>query len=877
MSMTNNEQIEFGSILSSSFEALIDVRYEKSKKIIIVDENTHDNCLEYLLTSFDQLKDAEVMLLPAGEENKVMEVCFQVWNALSEYRIGRKDLIINLGGGLVTDMGGFMASVYKRGVDFIHIPTSLLGMVDASIGGKTGIDLGPFKNQLGTFSQAQKIYIDPIFLATLPEAELWNGYAEMLKHALIADPDHWKSLISISSPEELINLSLIQKSAEIKMSFVNQDPFEKGSRKLLNFGHTIGHAIEGFSLEKDQPIAHGHAVAIGLLLESELSFRGTVARHIADVAGALAYAHEEGVIHRDIKPHNLLLGRDGRLRISDFGLARLAEQPGVTMTGEMVGSPLYMSPEQIMGAAGEVDARTDIYSLGATLYEWLALTPPYPGDTRERVISLIMSTEPPPLRSHNPRIPIALETICTKALERDRDRRYQSAAELRDDLVRFLESKPIKAKRAGLANRALKSLRRHQVAAVVAAAVIGGGALLAALFSKQSQVRTQAQVAAQAQDQAAEILDILGQSLPFELAALMRGAEAVQGMVDPKNLGLSGGAASADAPRPKAAVGTPSSIASRVAREYYRATLPADRFGALNAAAGEDDKTLANLREADNLWNEGKLERAKDLLDAYLAMKPNDVAARQMHAALCAELGLYKEVAEDAAVMVRLDSQSTPAYLWRGIAYLLMDQIDSAMVNLSWASDLDRKSPWAKVMLGLGMIRNGRAIGAVIEFEDALREDPTMMFALLGRASAYFAVGQFDRAVADATGVLDREPENVDALTIRGDAYASLNNFQDAAADYDRAMEIVGKTPALGLRYLSVLVQQQQMAKSGTDESGKQPTAVDAAVEESSKGPSAVPLLDWISNLARPPAGERADRSPGTTYPRPRLPGIRLP
>jgi serine/threonine protein kinase len=643
---------------------------------------------------------------------------------------------------------------------------------------------------------------------------------------------------------------------------------ESGDRKVMNDSNIL--------------LVHDSAVRATPDVEQQIAPYGseyfrTVARHIADVAGALAYAHEEGVIHRDIKPHNLLLGRDGRLRISDFGLARLAEQPGVTMTGEMVGSPLYMSPEQIMGAAGEVDARTDIYSLGATLYEWLALTPPYPGDTRERVISLIMSTEPPPLRSHNPRIPIALETICTKALERDRDRRYQSAAELRDDLVRFLESKPIKAKRAGLANRALKSLRRHQVAAVVAAAVIGGGALLAALFSKQSQVRTQAQVAAQAQDQAAEILDILGQSLPFELAALMRGAEAVQGMVDPKNLGLSGGAASADAPRPKAAVGTPSSIASRVAREYYRATLPADRFGALNAAAGEDDKTLANLREADNLWNEGKLERAKDLLDAYLAMKPNDVAARQMHAALCAELGLYKEVAEDAAVMVRLDSQSTPAYLWRGIAYLLMDQIDSAMVNLSWASDLDRKSPWAKVMLGLGMIRNGRAIGAVIEFEDALREDPTMMFALLGRASAYFAVGQFDRAVADATGVLDREPENVDALTIRGDAYASLNNFQDAAADYDRAMEIVGKTPALGLRYLSVLVQQQQMAKSGTDESGKQPTAVDAAVEESSKGPSAVPLLDWISNLARPPAGERADRSPGTTYPRPRLPGIRLP
>src|SRR5690606_19825507 len=158
--------------------------YTNSKKVILVDENTHDACLEYLLTAFDGLEDAEVMLLPAGEENKVMEVCFQVWEAMSEYGVGRRDLIINLGGGVVTDMGGFIASVYKRGVDFINIPTTLLGMVDASIGGKTGIDLGPLKNQLGVFSNPKAIYVDVTFLETLETKDVVNGYAEMLKHAL---------------------------------------------------------------------------------------------------------------------------------------------------------------------------------------------------------------------------------------------------------------------------------------------------------------------------------------------------------------------------------------------------------------------------------------------------------------------------------------------------------------------------------------------------------------------------------------------------------------------------------------------------------------------------------------------------------------------
>ena len=265
------ETVFFGSLTQSAFEDLLLNEYGKSRKVIVVDENTHDNCLEYLLTSFPSLSEAEVMLLPAGEENKVMEVCFQVWNALSEYEIGRKDLVINLGGGLVTDMGGFIASIYKRGVDFIHIPTSLLGMVDASIGGKTGIDLGPYKNQLGVFSAPKAVFIDPIFLSTLPEEEIWNAYAEMLKHALIADNELWQELDSIQTPEKLIDLDLIRRCTEIKIQLVEKDPIERNERKLLNLGHTVGHAIEGFFLSKETPIAHGHAVAIGILVEAMIA------------------------------------------------------------------------------------------------------------------------------------------------------------------------------------------------------------------------------------------------------------------------------------------------------------------------------------------------------------------------------------------------------------------------------------------------------------------------------------------------------------------------------------------------------------------------------------------------------------------------------
>ena len=262
--------IEWGPLLNSSFSSVL-ATFASRKIAILVDENTHDHCLEFLITGFEALAEAEVIMLPAGEENKVLEVCFQVWETLTEAGFGRHDLLINLGGGMVTDLGGFVASVYKRGLAFINVPTSLLGMVDAAVGGKTGIDFAGYKNQIGTFSAAQFTYIDSGFLHTLPSQEWANGFAELLKHALISDGQLWQDLSKIQDIQNELRSETIQQGVQIKVEIVAQDPTEKGLRKILNFGHTIGHALESYYLNTETALSHGHAVAIGLLLESHLS------------------------------------------------------------------------------------------------------------------------------------------------------------------------------------------------------------------------------------------------------------------------------------------------------------------------------------------------------------------------------------------------------------------------------------------------------------------------------------------------------------------------------------------------------------------------------------------------------------------------------
>jgi len=265
----NDYELEIGSILDSSFASLLD-KYSDVKKIIVSDDNTSEHCVPFLISNYDGLAEAEVVILPAGEENKSLAIVANVWELLTEYGLGRHDLIINVGGGVVTDMGGFIASCYKRGMQFINIPTSLLSMVDASIGGKTGVNLDHYKNQIGVFNDPEAVYIDPIFLSTLESNELLSGYAEMIKHGLIHSTDLFNKVIEqLDIPSEL-ELELLKESIQVKNEVVKRDPLEGGERKILNFGHTIGHVIEGFMLGSEG-MTHGHAVGIGMVFEAYLS------------------------------------------------------------------------------------------------------------------------------------------------------------------------------------------------------------------------------------------------------------------------------------------------------------------------------------------------------------------------------------------------------------------------------------------------------------------------------------------------------------------------------------------------------------------------------------------------------------------------------
>lgn len=261
------------TLLNDNFSQLNDFLHEKSfsKIFILVDENTHEYCLPVLLGNLETDLAFEILEIEAGEEMKNIQTANQLWEILTEMKADRKALVINLGGGVITDMGGFVASTYKRGIRFINIPTTLLSMCDASIGGKTGIDLMHYKNMVGTFTFPEQIFVYPEFLDTLPFKELRSGFAEMLKHGLIADKTHWDNLIKIHTLDTEALIPHIQASMDIKQDVVEKDFHEKNIRKILNFGHTIGHAIESLCLEQGNPVLHGEAVAAGMICEAHLA------------------------------------------------------------------------------------------------------------------------------------------------------------------------------------------------------------------------------------------------------------------------------------------------------------------------------------------------------------------------------------------------------------------------------------------------------------------------------------------------------------------------------------------------------------------------------------------------------------------------------
>ena len=256
-----------------------------SSIIVLADSHTLKHCYPILFNACEALQKAELIEIEPGEENKTINTCISVWNTLTELNTDKKTLLINVGGGVICDLGGFIASTFKRGIKFIHIPTSLMAMADASVGGKCGIDFGGIKNHIGTITQPNGVFIHSSFLNTLPNQHLKNGMAEIIKIAFIADESLQKQL----ALKTTMLHDLIKKSVQLKYQIVKKDQFDQGIRQSLNFGHTAGHAIESVLLGTKKELLHGEAVAIGMIIESFLAqqMKLITAKHFKTISGMI--------------------------------------------------------------------------------------------------------------------------------------------------------------------------------------------------------------------------------------------------------------------------------------------------------------------------------------------------------------------------------------------------------------------------------------------------------------------------------------------------------------------------------------------------------------------------------------------------------------
>jgi len=301
---------------------------------ILTDTNSNTHCLPNFLSNLASNLRIEIIEIAAGEAEKNITNCIKLWKILTELGGDRKSILINLGGGVITDIGGFVASTFKRGIDFINIPTTLLGMVDASIGGKNGVDLDNLKNQIGVINVPQSVIIDYNFLETLPQKEMRSGFAEMLKHGLIHDKSYWLQLKTITSFNYQDFGGLIQRSIEIKNEIVLQDATENGIRKALNFGHTLGHAIESYFLENDNKnnLLHGEAIAAGMILECYISWQKKLITEIEyfDIKNTINSTFEKIVFEEnDIEPILNLLIHDKK---NEYGKIQFVLLEGIGQT-----------------------------------------------------------------------------------------------------------------------------------------------------------------------------------------------------------------------------------------------------------------------------------------------------------------------------------------------------------------------------------------------------------------------------------------------------------------------------------------------------------------------------------------------------------------
>ena len=304
---------------------------------VLCDETTESLCLP-VISDFECMRGAQLITIPATDTHKTLESLSHVWSELQRMGATRHSLMVNLGGGMVTDLGGFAASTFKRGIPYINIPTTLLSMVDASVGGKTGINFGGLKNEIGVFNNARSVILDTTFLRTMDHENICSGYAEMLKHGLINNEQMWAELLNFSLELSVENLealgTMVAESVAVKQRIVTEDPTEQGIRKALNLGHTAGHAFESLALER-KPVLHGYAVAWGMIVELYLccvktnfpqdKMRQTVA-FIKENYGRMAitcddYPHLIELMHHDKKNQDnsinfTLLGGIGDIRIN---------------------------------------------------------------------------------------------------------------------------------------------------------------------------------------------------------------------------------------------------------------------------------------------------------------------------------------------------------------------------------------------------------------------------------------------------------------------------------------------------------------------------------------------------------------------------------
>jgi 3-dehydroquinate synthase len=297
-----------------------------SSYFIICDSNTLQYCLPVLLRTCKILSKAEIIELEPGEANKELPIVAGIWQTLTQYGADKKSLVINLGGGTVSDTGGFAASTFKRGIDYINVPTTLLAMVDASVGGKTGINFENIKNHIGTITQPKGVFINAAFLNTLPFAQIASGYAEVIKTALIADKKLFQQIRDLNIGASFPVKSIIQKSVQLKNAIIKKDPEEKGLRKILNFGHSAGHAIESLYMNRTAPMFHGEAVAIGMAIESHISLlrKKLTQKEFSDIVNCLSLNFRLPLLEeKDEEKFFAFLKQDKKNQGKDFHFALL--------------------------------------------------------------------------------------------------------------------------------------------------------------------------------------------------------------------------------------------------------------------------------------------------------------------------------------------------------------------------------------------------------------------------------------------------------------------------------------------------------------------------------------------------------------------------